>query len=191
MAPGYTAKRVQVGLMSVGSASPLAACAATVYNPGAVEIVAKFQQTSVEGSGPYTTLGGAFAIQPGGMVKRTFTPTEPLLELKSLLGSGRVHVELTTGADMNEFGTSEDVDPTIPQSLWSANPAPPTPHAVQEFASNTVWVVTHNLGFVASPTLLNSAGVDITALATFSSVSPAAYTATFGSAQAGRAISTQ
>ena len=155
------------------------------------DVVLQFQETDDDSPSGVRTKLSSVAVKAGGTASVTVTPQRQFFEVKGLAGNGPVSLEFQTKMDWNERGFSEKLDSLHPSNAWdTADLITVKKTATQTFTSNTVWAVTHNLGYIATPTLISSAGVDITALATFSSITVNGYTATFGGAQAGTAYST-
>lgn len=191
--PGYTAIRVAPRRwFGSGLTGAFDSAKVDITNLSDETLVVKLKESADEvPTTARTNIGSAVVIVPGGHKSQVISPTQPFLELKGVEGSGPVRVEIDSKLSYDAVGLYTDTDTTVPQVAWSADPADSAESATQTFTSSTTWAVTHNLGFIADPTLLDSSNNDITSLATFSGVTVNGYTATFGSAKAGRAISTK
>lgn len=214
--PGYVTARVAPRLIfGSGYTYAFAPCVAIVRNDSgmgssdylssgtsAAAVTVRFQETDgdptinsghggvFDVSGARTNLGNAVTVVPGGQTSISFTPHRKFVEFKGLAGKAKVTIEIQTTMNWDEEGFSQDYDPAYPPTYQQNVPASLVATASQSFTSSTSWVIVHNLGYVATPTLLSSTNAEITSLATFSSISVNGYTATFGSAQSGTAIST-
>lgn len=221
LVPGYVAVRLEPRLpytvTSLGGATnipyALAKCRLQVRNLSVYQttqalipdafaadtnvVVVQFQECDDDTVSGVRYKLAAVSIQPGGTAKVDITPQRQFFEIKGVGGNGPVSVEVESLMDWNEVGFNQKLDPLFPPQAWQTedmllnNLPGPVQSAAQVFTSNTVWAVVHNLGYVATPTLISTTGTDITALAAISSVTVNGYTATFGTAQAGTAYSTQ
>jgi hypothetical protein len=197
LVPGYFTSRWSPRLpWDSDTPYALADCTAEVRNLSAEAVVLQLQETDDESfSGVRTNLGAAIAVVAGGTARVSFRPQRTYFEVKGIAGNGPVGIEIQTKIDWDNVGFSHRVDPTYPALLWEAEAnftAVIARSAAQTFTSSGSWVVVHNLGFLATATLLNQSGVDIASLAAMSDVTVNGYTATFsGGDQAGTAYSTR
>jgi hypothetical protein len=208
--PGYITQRLEPRLPFYSAANrtyPLAAnCVAIIRNmsvhpnnlargldePPAADVVVQLQETNDTSVSGTRTRFGAVLVKPGGMASITFTPKAQFFEVKGVSGKAPVSIDIQTRIDWNEVGFSAKLDSNHPSSEWApVELISESGSASQSFTSSTTWAVVHNLGFIASPVLLDSTGVDITALATFSGITTNGYTATFSGAKVGTAYSSK
>ncbi len=161
-------------------------------NLGSDAMVIKFSETS--NLDPAAASAGlryhllAVTLAPGAVREFTITARRQFLEIKGIEGTGQVRIDMVARTPLTRVAF-EDAIERCTNPVWKADaPVLQTPVS-QSFTSSSPWVILHNLGYIADYVLLNSSGVDITALATPSSITTNGFTATFGSAQAGRAIS--
>lgn len=203
VAAGYTSLRLQPGIPYAAWASNLSTCQVILRNIGTTDMRVKFVQTTsvdptVNPAGVRTFLASAF-IPAGGFKKLSFTPSLPYLEMKGVSGAGELVVTMMSCINWVHGNINIKLEPmtlnywisglTAPRSTSASTKTTLAKSASQAFTSNTVWVVSHSLGFVSDITLLNATGVDITALATISAADTNGYTATFSGAQVGTAYS--
>jgi hypothetical protein len=194
--PGYSTARLSPRVTTTsGYTDPLADCTVEVRNLGQNNVVFRFVETDNDISGPRLNLGPAISVCAGGRNELTFTPHRRWVEVKGISGESQILCEISTKINWDVDWFAQRYETTVyPTPFWqdvnASNFVYPVPTASQVFTSNTTWTVVHNLGYVATPTLMNSAGVDITSLGTISGQTANGYTVTFGSVQAGTAYST-
>lgn len=190
LVPGYVSQRMQPRIpFPTGKTYALAHCSARLRNLSDSDLVVKLQETDNEVSGARVHLAAA-KIVPNGAATLVFTPTRQIFEVKGVAGNGPVWLEIVTKMDWNEVGSNQERDAYQAQVSYAADPASPSKSASQTFTSATTWVVVHNLGFIATPTLIDSTNKDITAQGTISNATVNGYTVTFTAAKAGIAYST-
>jgi hypothetical protein len=158
------------------------------------DVVLQFQETDDDSPSGIRTKLAAVSVKAGGTASVALTPQRQYFEVKGIAGNGPVSLEIQSKIDWNERGFSQKLDPLFPSTEWAfQEQVSIVSSAAEVFALSALWTVAHNLGYVASPTLFSSAGVDITALAVISAETVNGYVATFGSGtpQAGTAYSTK
>lgn len=188
----YLAARWRPGqIFSSGSVYAFDSCQAKFQNRSDVACVLRLQETdTTSSSGARSNLGSAVALSPRGEKIINVSPKKAYMELKSVAGTAEINMEMVTRFSWDSYAPPDKADTLFPPVLrGDANPSSPVKAASQVFTSATSWSVTHNLGFVASPTLIDGSGNDITSLATFSAIDKNGYTATFSHGQAGTAYS--
>lgn len=189
--PNYVTARLRPKrLMATGFA--FAACQVTLRNTGDTACIMRLQTT--DDPAPAVSrayLGSAISLQPHGEKTFVVKPEKAYLEFKSIEGLSEIEITVVSqiGFDTVPF---DRMDTYYPRILWDDTPdALIAPNVHTQSSANTVWTVTHGLGFLAMPTAFDAAGVDVTSLATVSSPTVNGYVLTFASAKAGRAISNQ
>lgn len=169
----------------------LALCTATVRNLGTETAVLKIQQTGDDSVSGTRTSFGAVAVVAGGTTEIFMVPTQKYVEVKGIYGNGPVGIEIQTKLDWTDESFNVKQDANYPACIMQAEPTTPTASASQTFTLSDTWVVAHNLGFIADPTIITEAGVDITDSVTFSNITTTGYTATLVVPRAGTAYSTK
>lgn len=185
---------IQVRNLSVYDATGAHSFVSDKFDADTNDVVLQFQETDDDSPSGTRVKLAAVAVKAGGTVSVEVTPQRQFFEVKGIYGNGPVLLEIQTKIDWNERGFSQKLDSTFPSTEWAFQEQVSVEgSAAETFTLSALWTVAHNLGFLATPTLFSSAGVDITSLAVISAVTVNGYTATFGSGtpQAGTAYSTK